>query len=481
LLPVDETLLRDRVPYVRYVDDIRIFAGTQLEAQKASVRLEVLCRNLGLIPQGGKTAIKEAKNVQDVLGILPSLAAPDRTEAEGPPTLERDKAERIFVEAIGGRPYRIVDKSKARYVLFRAPHSRRLLDLVLRLLPRHPEHIDAFVYYLDNYTVGRQIERAIVDLLRRGTPYEFVRGELWHVLARIAKADTRRRMMRIAKDDLRDASTLILKWGAMNFLLSCQRAGLGSHARRLKHQHELVQALLVPAIPDSEYGRGGLVGWLLREGAPDPGAVLAEQLIVRKQTHRDYGLRIRDLHPQLQNVFRAVGIVRRRQATRLDEISIILNRRYEVPDRRLWPLVLGREYAHALRILLRADSLYDASRSDWLQLQDSFNDTVVRGLIEFLNTAGLPGGRSLIDRKGELIRYGVLLDRGGPFAKQYPDIADALRGAHDRRNTLPGSHPFQQKGGAQNTFLGRGKQSQIHGALKAAYGEIVDLVDRNTP
>lgn len=48
------------IRYVRYVDDIRIFAELRLEAQKAAMVLEVSCRNLGLIPQGKKFSIYEA-------------------------------------------------------------------------------------------------------------------------------------------------------------------------------------------------------------------------------------------------------------------------------------------------------------------------------------------------------------------------------------------------------------------------------------
>ena len=57
LIPLDEALLKDGYRYVRYVEDIRIFAKSRIEAQRAAIRLEILCRTLGLIPQGKKFAI----------------------------------------------------------------------------------------------------------------------------------------------------------------------------------------------------------------------------------------------------------------------------------------------------------------------------------------------------------------------------------------------------------------------------------------
>jgi len=63
LLSLDEKLMKNGFNYTRYVDDIRIFCKSQLEAQKAAVKLEVICRNLGLIPQGKKLAISEVRKI----------------------------------------------------------------------------------------------------------------------------------------------------------------------------------------------------------------------------------------------------------------------------------------------------------------------------------------------------------------------------------------------------------------------------------
>ena len=137
LLPLDEAMMRQGVRYVRYVDDIRIFGRSMIETQGAALRLDVLCRDLGLIPQATKFSIEEAETPRQVLGILPSLAPPDRMEPGGPvDQMDEPEAVRQFSRAIAGRPTRIVDKSTARYVLYRAPRSTRILTQVLHLLPR---------------------------------------------------------------------------------------------------------------------------------------------------------------------------------------------------------------------------------------------------------------------------------------------------------------------------------------------------------
>ena len=107
--------MKNNFNYIRYVDDIRIFCKSPLEAQKAAVKLEVLCRNLGLIPQGKKFAISEIEKLNDALfDMFPSIPSEEPTEDEID-NLTRKEAERIFNSAVRGRPLKIIDKSKSRF------------------------------------------------------------------------------------------------------------------------------------------------------------------------------------------------------------------------------------------------------------------------------------------------------------------------------------------------------------------------------
>ena len=133
-----------RVKYIRYVDDIRVLAKTEKEARKGAVALELQCRKWSLIPQSSKFIVKQAKTLEDALGTLPSIVEAARP-GEDEPTLDTADAEKIMKNALHGRPMRVVDKTRLRYVLYRASPASKLLKWSLDLMPRHPEHIDAFV------------------------------------------------------------------------------------------------------------------------------------------------------------------------------------------------------------------------------------------------------------------------------------------------------------------------------------------------
>ena len=231
-IPIDEQMSKLDVRYTRYVDDIRIFGRTQYAVQKAAIVLELACQSHGLIPQGKKFAIKEATNIDEVLGQLPSMS-PEQDDKDD--SLTSADADVLFREALEGRPLRIKDKSRAQYVLYRSPKSEKLLRWVLALMPKHPEYIDAFSHFLSNYSHSRRILSVIDDILESGIPYPYVRGELWHILARITDTDYRRAKRPLALKELKGSSSDVAhRWGLLHFLISCERAGLGRASYRLR-------------------------------------------------------------------------------------------------------------------------------------------------------------------------------------------------------------------------------------------------------
>jgi hypothetical protein len=47
----------------------------------------------------------------------------------------------------------------------------------------------------------------------------------------------------------------------------------------------------------------------------------------------------------------------------------------------------------------------------------------------------------------------VTLDRQNAFSTVHPVFADAFRAVNDRRNKLPGSHPYEKRSASRNQYL----------------------------
>ncbi|HQH28048.1 MAG TPA: hypothetical protein PLP17_11675 [Oligoflexia bacterium] len=383
----------------------------------------------------------------------------------------------ILKSAIGGKPAKIKDKSRFRYVMFRAPANTKFLNTVIKLLPAHPEHIDAFVAYFGNFRARRSISRAAIGYLESGLPYSYVRGELWHVIARMGNRDELKRALPLArKDARRRRDCLVLSWGVMHFLIRCQDETLARLGERLASELPLSRALLGPALPARAFPASGLAKVMLK-GSLEEQLAAARELQHRNVSLNELGLRPRDVPPICQNSLRSLGVIRRRQRQQDDWINQRLISLYGCTDMPIWRTLLGSEYEHALQILIEGEVLFAGARSEWLALQDSFNDITIRQFFGFLAANSMPG-HSKLTGGGKLVKYGNLIAVNSPFDKHYSNEAKLLRNIHVRRNQIPGSHPYDEKGGAQNRWLKKKERDSLAKDAKVVLNLIAAAVKR---
>ena len=480
LLPLDEAMKRASIPYIRYVDDIRVLARTKAEAEKAAILLEMECRRWSLIPQSSKFKITHATTITEALGTLPSIAeSTGRDPDEG--ELDTTLAVSILKDAVKGRPVRVVDKSRLRYVLYRAQPSAKILASTLQLLPRHPEHIDAFAAYLQNYSKSRPIERLVWGMLNAGVRHDYVEAELWMIAARIgAPAALSALLPKAQAQARRRPLPFSMRYGLLIFFMSCRNAGIYAETttmRRLRAQTPYIQSLLVPHFTDGDFTPGGIAAELVPVALP--GMVLAGQMVERDVTVACLGVRVSLLEPEVRNVFQGLGLIAGRRQTRLDQIGALLRSRYSIIYWRGWRGLLGSHYQHALQLLLTAENKFLADRSGWLSSQNSFNDAVFRAFQAHLHSRSLPGTVTMLDRRNRLLWFGNLLDRNTAFSRAFPTMSAALRDGNDRRNSIPGSHPFETKSGKRTRRLRVRERDDLNGKFSVAYSEIITFVNAN--
>lgn len=431
--------------------------------------------NIILIGIEKKFAITKATSLDDALGMLPSIAPPNPEFAsEERFTLGAQEASEKFKSALSEDTQLIQDKARARYVLYRAEPSQELLDHGLRLLPRQPEHIDAFVQYLRNYKKSRRIVEVCLQVLQT-TPYDYVLGETWHLLAKLMPSEQMRELIPKAIETAKNGRmSFVAKWGACHFLCTAEHRGLGHYAEFVKYQKTaLLQALLVFVLPEQRFASDReLIVQLLRRSDFEPGIALAAAFIHHGLTLLDFpDVKVDLLHTQARNVFRAVGIIDSESGP-IDPIGEILTRRYGTQKWTGWKRLFGSKYNHAAQLLSQADAVFDSGRSFWLSHQNSFNNVLFLALQTHLNKKGLPGAMKTVGA-GKLLKFGLLVDANQKFAKHYPTIAEAFRKMNTRRNSLPGSHPYEEKGGIKTKHLQKGEQVNLVHRLSVAYANII--------
>ncbi len=63
----NSTTCHSRIHYLRYVDDIRLLAKDEVPIRQSMLRLDLLSKDLGLVPQALKIGVKQYKSVQEIL------------------------------------------------------------------------------------------------------------------------------------------------------------------------------------------------------------------------------------------------------------------------------------------------------------------------------------------------------------------------------------------------------------------------------
>ena len=481
LLPIDMAL-KSRRGYVRYVDDVRLFGRTEDEVRAALITLERHCRERGLIPQIGKFAIKRAASVAEAMGMLPSISDPQHPDGSSE-RLPGAKALRLFKSAIGGRPSRVVDRTRLRYLLYRAEPDSQLLKLVLRLIPHHPEHADAFFTYLGRFTYRKGVERTCLNLIDN-SPYSYLRGEAWHVLARDCRerrsyaATNARRLSGRAISVARSLNPGLFneRWGACHFLCVAETV-TGTHVSRfLKRQSPLLQALLAPALPDSAYRSNEAAEAFLRAKFPEPGLSVCAELQMRNVNPiREYGINSAELASQVVNTLKELGLVAAPRRA-VDPIDDILHRRYGLARGTQWRRLFNNQYVHALGLLKQAEAAFLAAPSWWLACQNSFNDAAFRSLQVHLSAVAHQAACTTTNKLGQLIDFGVMLDANGPFSAHCPTLASCFRDINSRRNSLPVAHPYEKKTAAPTRHLKAAERTRFVTRLRAAYRDFSRLM-----
>jgi Reverse transcriptase (RNA-dependent DNA polymerase) len=482
LLPIDQAL--QKTPgYTRYVDDVRLFGKTEDDVRSAIIQLERRCREHGLIPQTGKFAVKQAASVQEAMGMLPSIADPQRSGGPARVRLAKDRARSLFISSLGGKPYRVQDKTRLRYVLYRAEPDADVLRLVCRLAPHHPEHADAFFAYLATFSPRKQITKLCLELISKN-PYAYVRGEAWLnlsgqlVSSRPLDATTRgalvKRAIAIAKRRHPENFTETL--GACHFLAVAETVEGKHYSRFLKFQPALLQALVAEVLPDAAFARGEAADAFLRASAFEPGISICAPIHAMRLRPATFNIKPAALPSQVRNTMKALGTIAVRGGP-IDPIAELLDARYEVSSApKSWHTLLGEDYTHALGLLKHADAAFNAGMSYWLASQNSFHHAIFLALQQHMNASAHAAACKTISRDGKLVDFGVMLDVGGPFSKACPTVADCFRSINTRRNHLPVSHPYDKKSAKPSKHLTGQERNRFAQELRAALSAFVGLM-----
>ncbi len=475
LLGIDEKMSQN-YKYFRYVDDVILLGKSELEVRKALVDWDILCKDIGLIPNSSKTNLRKVQHASElVIGLHDikkySYSGKVRTIKQGNAEQRIDKAIDLSKSNV------ILDKTLFRYVLFRAPASPKILKIILTLWYHYPEHTDAYITFLENYNYDKDVIDLAIKMIEDDYPYDYVLGELWKLVAKMGNVNDLKRLVRKAINTIKNGNTKnAARIGVQVFLCRCDVSGLGNYQKWIMYENSsLIQAFVAPYLNlKTNSGINAGTQYLSRTSI-DSYLGLVKPILNHGVKLSNFNKSVQQFPVVAQHVFKEAGISGHLVSKR-DDVNILLKKRYSIRDWDKWKKLLQGEYQYAYRQLKFSDKYFDTHFSSWLSYQDTFNEVVFRAFQNFLRAKKAIGWISL-SKGGQLKDYGGLL-YNQTFIKAYPRTQSGLNKTHKRRNRLPNVHPYDKRTGQKAIPLSKREQRNLIPYLEDAINEIIDVVEK---
>ena len=161
------------IRYVRYIDDIKLLAKAEVPLKRALLTLDLISKNLGLVPQAQKINLGKIERVEDILKTILSeiLEKVEGKAAGSQKTLYKMFCKSIQKEKQG---YTITDTTTFKYSLKRMNPRRDVLKRIATMLNQRPDCSFVFAEYLKKFPASKEAADILLDTLHRDPTYDAV-------------------------------------------------------------------------------------------------------------------------------------------------------------------------------------------------------------------------------------------------------------------------------------------------------------------
>lgn len=160
------------IQYIRYVDDIRIFSRDKVTAQKSIAYLDLLARDLGLIPQVSKILVSEIDNIDSVLRHQKSKFSAINKEYIKKEGSLKSKTHRKLKERLlncfePDSDEEYLDKTLISFSLYKLNKDEDIKALLLKKYEESYINFEAILFYLKkNFSEDQEVKNWLVGILR---------------------------------------------------------------------------------------------------------------------------------------------------------------------------------------------------------------------------------------------------------------------------------------------------------------------------
>jgi hypothetical protein len=158
--------LRKTVRYMRYVDDIRLYARNEIDLRWGLLSLDYSSKTLGFFPQGSKIKIHKIASIKDELKSISDPPEIGFSEVEVSPKIAFSR-----IRALSPK-YVIEEETRFKFALSNSPPSRLIARRLMKILDNHPHLYGAILRYFKKFKrLHPAISKELLKRLKDGEPY----------------------------------------------------------------------------------------------------------------------------------------------------------------------------------------------------------------------------------------------------------------------------------------------------------------------
>lgn len=417
------------IRYMRYVDDIRLFARNEKALRGALVRLDRLSKDIGLFPQSGKIDIHE---VSDIKKELKSVSQPTEAAVRGT-SVDQDKLEKRLIAL--SRRYSVVGTTRFKYLLAHAQPNSRVTARMWKIYEHAPEYYEPFARYLERYrrfpkkTAERVVQTITGEMLYPAIPAAFLRvarGRIPETALRYAKRQLKPLWKpRVNQSDL---SAALGRW-----LVSVQHITDSQLEYGIRYGKPgwLRAQLLLEVSSDVVSGAAlsRLVNYGLQDNSLDTALAAAYVAGMHGTKPR---IPTRQVNDGAKYLLKEFGLIKR-AAVKTCGIEISVRKLLGWSPAVDWKRFFGGEYSNAERQFIECRGYSETNATAWVNGLDVFNDYLLFALYQWDGTLGTY----------RLGHPGSVLNATGTtrLEMKYPRVFGYAKALHDKRAESLLSHP----------------------------------------
>lgn len=459
----DDTDSRRGIKYLRYVDDIRLFAKDERSLRRELVALDVRSKQLGLFPQSSKIHIHRVTRIEDEFKSI--SASPGHY---GVTTPQSQAAIRRELRRLSAR-YEVENGTRFKYLLALALPENPLAQRLAEIVGRDPALYESAFRYIERVPrLTQKTSEAVMSLLPKHDVYPGFAAALLRAVHKNLHHKTRRRLNAYSSRCLagpRRTRDPQLYASAVAALAADGKLSFPQLRSAVEWPHSWwTRAVCVRLLDEATIGRPSfeaLVHKALRDRVADVALVAAEHSVVGRLSRPTP---IADVHEAGQEVLRKFGVIGRMARGGCEIaplVAAVLGPAARGLDwRRLFTPTM---YRHVTTRFAVWRGYKDTDPTAWVALTDTINDILLGQL--FQHDGGI--GIHTVGRIGSIL--------GSPtsaFARKYPKMWRACEDLHNLRLESDLAHPLVKLSGRPTRRIRYRELPLQLRALRAGWDEL---------